>query len=115
MKFSQVAIGQVFEYEGEQYRKTTSLVASHVESGNQKLIPRYVDLIMDDSGQTENKEPDALYSEQVVQAISSHKFKISQALQSIENLLDEERRQVLHDQVENAYHDLKASLALDSD
>jgi hypothetical protein len=41
MKFQHLKIGQRFHYQGETYVKATPLVASHAETGQQKLIPRY--------------------------------------------------------------------------
>ncbi len=44
MKFQHLKIGQQFRYQGETYVKTTPLVASHAESGANKLIPRYAEI-----------------------------------------------------------------------
>jgi hypothetical protein len=44
MKFQYLKIGQQFSYQGETYVKTTPLVASHAETGQQKLIPRYAEI-----------------------------------------------------------------------
>jgi hypothetical protein len=44
MKFQHLKIGQQFHYQGETYLKNTPLIASHAETGNQKLIPRYAEI-----------------------------------------------------------------------
>lgn len=44
MKFQHLKIGQQFSYQGETYVKSTPLVASHAETGQQKLIPRYAEI-----------------------------------------------------------------------
>lgn len=44
MKFQHLKIGQQFHYQGESYLKTTPLIASHAETGVQKLIPRYAEI-----------------------------------------------------------------------
>jgi hypothetical protein len=44
MKFQHLKIGQQFHYQGEIYLKTTPLIASHAETGVQKLIPRYAEI-----------------------------------------------------------------------
>ena len=44
MKFQHLNIGQQFRYRGKTYLKTTPLVASDAETGNQKLIPRYAEI-----------------------------------------------------------------------
>ena len=41
MKFHELPIGQQFEFEGEVYAKSAPLIASHVQSGKQKFMPRY--------------------------------------------------------------------------
>ena len=45
MKFQQLKIGQQFEYQGDFYVKSSPLVASHAETGEQKLIPRYAAIV----------------------------------------------------------------------
>lgn len=44
MKFQYLKIGQQFHYQGETYVKATPLIASHAETGQQKLIPRYAEI-----------------------------------------------------------------------
>ena len=39
-KFSLLAIGDTFEYQGEQYTKSGPLTASRLENGSQRMIPR---------------------------------------------------------------------------
>ncbi len=61
MKFKLLSIGQKFEYKGESYVKTSPLIASNVETGHNKMIPRYAVLtLLDNSGedvQTVSGEP----------------------------------------------------------
>lgn len=45
MKFQQLKIGQKFEYQGDFYVKISPLVANHVETGEQNLIPRYAAIV----------------------------------------------------------------------
>ena len=49
MKFQQLEIGQAFEYQGDSYVKSSPLVASHAETGKQKLIPRYAAIVTTES------------------------------------------------------------------
>ena len=49
MKFQQLKIGQAFEYQGDSYVKSSPLVASHAETGKQKLIPRYAAIVTTES------------------------------------------------------------------
>lgn len=39
-KFSLLAIGDAFEYQGEQYTKSGPLTASRLDNGSQRMIPR---------------------------------------------------------------------------
>src|SRR5690606_3785310 len=41
MKFSELPVGQHFEYEGERYLKSGPLVATHEASGQRRFMPRY--------------------------------------------------------------------------
>ncbi|MDZ7660799.1 hypothetical protein [Thiohalophilus sp.] len=47
MKFSLLAVGQQFEYQGETYIKSTPLIAHQVDTGEQRLIPRSATVISD--------------------------------------------------------------------
>ncbi len=42
MKFSQIRTGQQFIWNGEAYVKQTPLIASHLETGKSKMVPKYV-------------------------------------------------------------------------
>ena len=49
MKFQHLKVGQKFEYQGNSYVKSSPLLATHSESGEQKLIPRYATVVVTDS------------------------------------------------------------------
>lgn len=67
MKFSLVAIGSRFEYQGQIYTKTTPLVAAAVDTGTQKLIPRSASVQLIDAVPTERVTPSSVnLSRQVV-------------------------------------------------
>ena len=52
MKFKLLSIGQKFKYQDEVYVKTSPIVASNVETGHNKMIPRYaVVTLLDQSGE----------------------------------------------------------------
>ena len=52
MKFKLLSIGQKFKYQDEVYLKTSPIVASNVETGHNKMIPRYAVLtLLDNSGE----------------------------------------------------------------
>lgn len=59
MKFKLLSIGQKFEYDGEVYVKTSPLIASNVETGHNKMIPRYATLtLLDNTGTQEQQTRD---------------------------------------------------------
>lgn len=49
MKFSLLAVGQQFEYQGETYIKSTPLIAHQVDTGEQRLIPRSANVVSADA------------------------------------------------------------------
>lgn len=52
MKFNLLSVGQKFKYEGEIYVKTSPIVASNINTGHNKMIPRYAVLtLLDNSGE----------------------------------------------------------------
>ncbi len=44
MKFSQLKAGDHFILEGEAYIKSTPLIASHIETGKQKMVAKYINV-----------------------------------------------------------------------
>ena len=111
MKFQHLKIGQQFSYQGETYVKSTPLVASHAETGEQKLIPRYATIVVTDiASATENKKPVRdLNSDQVRIAFdkfyncyldSLEKLKPNieaQTLETMQNRLENARQQFLNE------------------
>jgi len=67
MKFQQLKIGQKFQYQGDFYVKSSLLVASHAETGEQKLIPRYAAIVVTETSlaPTDKKPATSLNSRQV--------------------------------------------------
>ena len=53
MKFKLLSIGQKFKFEDEVYVKTSPIVASNVETGHNKMIPRYAVLTLLDNSSEE--------------------------------------------------------------
>ncbi len=72
MKFQHVKIGQQFHYQGETYVKVTPLIASHVKTGQQKLIPRYAVIQLLESGPAPSSQPSPtlLSAPQVLAAVA---------------------------------------------
>lgn len=64
MKFKLLSIGQRFKFEDEVYVKTSPIVASNVETGHNKMIPRYATLTLLDN----NSEDVAVVSNETISA-----------------------------------------------
>lgn len=64
MKFKLLSIGQRFKFEDEVYVKTSPIVASNVETGHNKMIPRYATLTLLDN----NSDDVAVVSSDTVSA-----------------------------------------------
>lgn len=53
MKFKLLSIGQKFKYQEDVYIKTSPIVASNIETGHNKMIPRYAVLTLLDNSNEE--------------------------------------------------------------
>ena len=104
MKFQQLKIGQAFGYEGDFFVKTSPLVASHAETGEQKLIPRYAVIAVTDTSTTPNdKYPDRnLNSNQVQTAFNMFYDCYLGSLQKLQADIELQALESFQDKVENA-------------
>ena len=55
MKFKLLSIGQKFSFKGEVFVKTSTLIASNVETGHNKMIPAYAPLSLLDQSVVEKE------------------------------------------------------------
>ncbi|MGD9164923.1 MAG: hypothetical protein PVF13_09215 [Chromatiales bacterium] len=62
MRFPQLAIGQLFTYQGKRYTKTGPLTASEEGSGAQRMIPRAAEVTLIDTAGKPVKEFKQRYS-----------------------------------------------------
>ncbi len=77
MKFQYLKIGQQFRYQGETYVKTTPLVASHAESGANKLIPRYAEIeLLATTNSTEFPSPPRPRNQHQIHTILEHHHEL---------------------------------------
>jgi len=111
MKFQQLTIGQKFEYQGEFFIKSSPLVASHAETGEQKLIPRYAAIVVKDmSLPPADKQPAGTLNSEQVQTAFNRFFECylsslqeiksgieAKTLESFQSNLDNARQQFLND------------------
>lgn len=85
MKFQHLKIGQQFEYQGETYVKSGPLVAHHTKTGQQRFIPRYASIVVNDaSAPPENKKKrSTLDSSQVLMAFDAFYSSVMDSLQAL--------------------------------
>ena len=114
MKFQQVKIGQQFEYQGDIYVKHSPLVASHAETGKQKLIPRYAAVVVTDTAVSpEDKNPGrSLDSEQVQIAFGKFYDCVLESLQKIKPELKTQALEPVQSRLENARQQFLNELGL---
>ncbi len=91
MKFKILSVGQKFEYQGQVYVKTSPIVASNVETGHNKMIPRYAVLtLLDNNGTSEEKNTNkSVYTGDVLTAFNSFYEKCIQSLEDRNVLIPE--------------------------
>lgn len=85
MKFQHLKIGQQFEYQGETYVKSGPLVSHHCKTGQQKFIPRYATIVVNDAisppGNKQRRSP--LDSSQVLMAFDTFYSSVMNSLQAL--------------------------------
>lgn len=91
MKFKLLSIGQRFKYEDEIYVKSSPIVASNVETGHNKMIPRYAVLtLLDYNGTSEQKITNkSVYTDDVLIAFNTFYEKCIHALEDKNVLIPE--------------------------
>ena len=115
MKFQHLKIGQQFNYQGETYVKATPLVASHAETGQQKLIPRYAEIQL--LGNTPLPEaqssPRPLSSTEVRATFDQFHTLCLRAIEDVLPQGDELTRQALHSRLSKVREQILRQLGLD--
>lgn len=114
MKFQQLKIGQQFEYQGNRYVKSSPLVASHAETGEQKLIPRYATIVvMDTAPPPENNTiTRMLNSDQVRTAFDKFYTCVIESLETSVTEIDAQTIKSMHNQLENSRQEFLNELGL---
>lgn len=99
MKFSQLAIGQHFMFDGEIYNKINPIMAVHTGTGKQKMIPRFAQVELSGAASGEQAEA-GLVSVSVVAEEFDHWFQECRSF--IGDSIDEGRRQQVLDALDKA-------------
>ena len=90
MKFKLLSIGQKFEYDGVVYVKTSPLVASNIETGHNKMIPRYAMLtLLDNSNEKKQISDKQVSSNEVLTAFNNFYEKCIKTLENKNALIPE--------------------------
>lgn len=112
MKFSQLAIGQTFRYQGEAYTKTTPLMARplHAE-GEQRLLPRSAGVELLDDTAPPRELPGEIPLAQLDSAMTQLSADINQTL--ADSGLPAEQLNALLRQLQAAFTQCRRNLNLD--
>ena len=109
MKFKLLSVGQKFKYEDEVYVKTSPIIASSVETGQNKMFPAYAVVIaLDATGEPQQaKTKDNVSAKEILDAFNNFYASCIKTLESnrvlaphIKDELDKARdefTQQLHD------------------
>jgi len=114
MKFQQLKIGQEFEYQGDFYVKSSPLVANHVETGEQKLIPRYAAIVVTGTSTTpDDKRPARnLNSKQVQIAFDKFYDCYLDSLQKLKPVIEAQTIEPFQNKLDKARHLFLSELGL---
>ena len=114
MKFQQLKIGQKFEYQGNTYVKSSPLIASHAETGEQKLIPRYAAVVVTDTTMPsgDKKITRKLNTEQVQIAFEKFYTAVLESLTMSGAKIDAHTLESMHNQLESSRQEFFKELGL---
>lgn len=115
MKFQQLKIGQQFEYQGNIYVKSSPLLASHTETGEQKLIPRYAAIVVTEAGlpSEHQKTFHKLNSDQVQTAFDKFYTEVIASLPRADSVIDTATLESIQIQLENSRQAFFVELGLE--
>lgn len=86
LKFPRLPLGQRFEFRGELFIKTGPVVATHVETGRQKFMPRFAEVLPADAPSPDRPPPDAAPQVGRRSAIAACEVLYGEGLAILENL-----------------------------
>jgi hypothetical protein len=111
MKFVDLDIGQQFEMDGAVYARTGPLVASHVESGRQRFMARYMVVKSLDAATAEViRKPDLLSPDAVNKAFEIFNGHCLNLLGQLETELPPDRLSSIRTQLDQARQSFLDSL-----
>lgn len=111
-KFLHLPLGEKFYYQGERYQKVTPLLASNLESGKQRMIPRSAMVILDDGRAREilPQEPKApIDAEPLMEALERYRQQCEKLL---EKGVSGETLDTLQEELQQLHHSLLNELGL---
>ena len=84
MKFKLLSVGQKFKYEDEVYVKTSPIIASSVETGQNKMFPAYAVVIaVDNNGEAVNaKTKQNVDAKEILNAFDNFYEKVIKTLEN---------------------------------
>lgn len=114
MKFQQLKVGQKFEYQGKFYIKSSPLLARDTESGEQKLIPRYAAIMVENSLPTTDAKKPAHRLDSKLVKIAFDKFYdcYLDSLAKLKSETTSDNLESMQNRLENARHQFLKELEL---
>ena len=114
MKFQHLKVGQKFEYQGYIYVKSSPLLASHAETGEQKLIPRYAAIVVTEisTAPADKKPAKSLNAQQVQVAFNTFYDSYLDSLQKLKPEIEVQALESFQSNLENARQLLLSELGL---
>ena len=112
MKFSQVPIGELFNYQGREYTKSGPLTATVELDGKNKLIPRSANVKLLGNVQLEKNDVDEkmLSSNTVVHAINTYHEQNLDFINTFKNEIGSELVADMQIQLNNHYQTLLSAI-----
>jgi len=113
MKFSQVPIGEMFNYQGNDYTKSGPLTATTESDGKSKLIPRSanVKLLKSESVTEADKDDKLIPTSELVKAVSEYHEQSLDFIATFKNEISNETIADIQIQLNNYYQSLLAKLS----
>lgn len=96
MKFNLLSIGQKFKFKDEVYVKTSPLIASNVETGHNKMIPRYamLTLLNNEGAKEQQTTDDPIKAQEVLAAFNIFYAKCIDMLEDKKVLVPEVKNEL---------------------
>ncbi len=114
-RFSQLGLGEQFDFQGTTYVKTSPLIAQNVDAGNQRMIPRSALVTISENGAPggETPAPQSVAASAVMKAVEDYHQSVSLSLSHYLQQLDTASWSTLRLELEQARSNCLKALGLE--